>query len=103
MSNQLPHALAELLSAKDPEAQELAWGRFVTSYSDLLLHVAQSVAHGYDAGMDGYTFVLERLRARDYERLRHYAVQPRSEFTAWLVVVARRLCLDLHRHRYGRI
>jgi RNA polymerase sigma factor (sigma-70 family) len=103
MTNQLPHALAELLSANDPEAQELAWERFVTSYSDLLLQVAQSVARGYDAGMDGYTFVLERLRARGYERHHHFAVQPRGEFTAWQVVVARRLCLDLHRHRYGRI
>jgi RNA polymerase sigma factor (sigma-70 family) len=52
--------------------------------------------------MDRYTFVLEHLRAHDYERLRRYAAQPQSAFTTWLVVVARRLCLDFYRSRYGR-
>ena len=52
--------------------------------------------------MDGYAHVLERLREHDCRRLRGYAPDGRTKFTTWLVVVARRLCLDFHRHRYGR-
>ncbi len=103
MAEQLPRVLAEVLRATDTESREVAWEQFIDSYSPLLLHVAQSMARGYDNAMDRYTFVLGRLRDHDYERLRCYAVQPRSEFTTWLVVVARRLCLDFHRHQYGRL
>ena len=52
--------------------------------------------------MDAYAYVLERLRADDCHRLRDYAPDGRTKFTTWLVVVARRLCLDLLRRRYGR-
>ncbi len=52
--------------------------------------------------MDGYAYVLERLRADQCRRLREYTPDGHTKFTTWLVVVARRLCLDLLRHRYGR-
>jgi RNA polymerase sigma factor (sigma-70 family) len=67
------------------------------------LHVARQVGHDYDAAMDAYAHVLEQLRADDCHRLRAYAPDGRTKFTTWLVVVARRLCLDHHRHRYGRL
>lgn len=102
MAEQFPDALAALLSATDPASQEIAWEEFVRCYSPLLLHVARSISQDYDDVMDRYAFVLERLRNHNYERLRGYAVQTRSQFTTWLVVVARRLCLDLYRHHYGR-
>jgi RNA polymerase sigma factor (sigma-70 family) len=52
--------------------------------------------------MDAYAFVLECLRENDHRRLRAYSADGRAKFTTWLVVVARRLCLDFHRQRYGR-
>ena len=52
--------------------------------------------------MDAYAHVLQRLRENDCRRLRGYVPNGRSKFTTWLVVVARRLCLDFHRQRYGR-
>lgn len=52
--------------------------------------------------MDAYTYILERLREDDYRRLRGYVPDGRCKFTTWLVVVARRLCLDFQRRRYGR-
>jgi RNA polymerase sigma factor (sigma-70 family) len=52
--------------------------------------------------MDGYTYIIEALRSDDYRRLRAYSEDGRGKFTTWLVVVARRLCLDFHRRRYGR-
>jgi RNA polymerase sigma factor (sigma-70 family) len=52
--------------------------------------------------MDRYAFALDHLRRDDCKRLRQYAADGRGEFTTWLVLVVRRLCLDEHRRRYGR-
>jgi RNA polymerase sigma factor (sigma-70 family) len=67
-----------------------------------LLYTARRLCRDYDATMDAYAYVLEQLRRDDYHRLRAYVSDVRSEFTAWLMVVARRLCLDHIRRRYGR-
>ncbi len=103
MADAPPPELLGLLNATDPAAREAAWAAFVSAHSRLLLHVARSVGRDYDASMDAYAFVLEGLRDDDYRRLRAYAADGRSKFTTWLVVVARRLCLDHHRRRYGRL
>jgi RNA polymerase sigma factor (sigma-70 family) len=52
--------------------------------------------------MDRYLFALDALRKGDCRRLRGYVESGRGKFTTWLIVVVRRLCLDEHRHRYGR-
>lgn len=52
--------------------------------------------------MDAYAYVLEQLRRDDCHRLRSYVSDGRGKFTTWLVVVARRLCIDYIRQRYGR-
>jgi len=52
--------------------------------------------------MDRYAYVLERLRADEFRRLRSYVATGRGKFTTWLVVVVRRLCTDADRQRYGR-
>jgi RNA polymerase sigma factor (sigma-70 family) len=103
MAEDFPSELSSLLGATDAAAREAAWPAFLNSYSRLLLHVARQVGHDYDAAMDAYTYIVEQLRAGDYHRLRGYAGDGRSKFTTWLVVVARRLCLDHLRHRYGRV
>ncbi len=102
MAEDFPSELSSLLGATDAAARDTAWPAFLNSYSRLLLHVARQVGRDYDAAMDAYTYILEQLRAGDYHRLRGYAGDGRSKFTTWLVVVARRLCLDYLRHRYGR-
>ena len=101
----LPRSLERLLSAHvtagvgDIDAE---WRAFVAEHTRLLLHVARSVSTNHDEAMDAYTFVLEQLRADDFRRLQDFAADPRSKLSTWLVVVARRLCLDLYRRRYGR-
>ncbi len=94
--------LTGLLGAADPTAREAAWKTFVEAHSRLLLHTARKLCRDYDATMDAYAYLLEQLRRDDFRRLRAYVSDVRSEFTAWLVVVARRLCLDHARQRYGR-
>jgi len=102
MAAALPFELSRLFQAPDGPARDDAWADFVAAHSRLLLHVARSLNPGHDAAMDGYAYVLERLREDHSRRLRGYVADGRSKFTTWLVVVARRLCLDCHRHRYGR-
>jgi len=102
---ELPRSLARLLShhADDGSADvDGAWRAFVADHTRLLLHVARSVSANHDDAMDSYAFVLEQLRAGNFRRLREFAADPRSKLTTWLVVVTRRLCLDLYRQRYGR-
>ncbi len=57
----------------------------------------------YDAVMDRYAYILEQLQRNDCRKLRGYVADPRARFTTWLVVVCRRLALDHHRQKYGRV
>jgi RNA polymerase sigma factor (sigma-70 family) len=100
----VPPELSRLLAAPPgpgPESDE-AWAIFVAAHSPLIIRVARSIDSDHDAVMDAYAYVLEGLRTNDCRRLRDYAPDGRTKFTTWLVVVARRLCLDLLRRRYGR-
>lgn len=92
-------ALLEAGSAAD---QERAWADFVRWVTDVVLRVARSLGRDADDVMDRYTFVLDRLRADDCGRLRAYLRPGSGDFTLWLIVVVRRLCLDHYRERYGR-
>ena len=101
-STVLPLELEGLLHGTDAASREAAWAALVQSYNHLLLHAVRSVITQHDAAMDAYAHVLERLRDDNFRRLRGYAADGRSSFGTWLVVVARRLCIDHHRQLYGR-
>jgi RNA polymerase sigma factor (sigma-70 family) len=100
-----PRSLDRLLTAiarEEHDHVDAAWKVFVSEYSRLLLHVTRSVTSTHDDAMDAYAFILEQLRADKCRRLRDFTADPRCKLSTWMVVVARRLCLDLYRHRYGR-
>ena len=98
-----PQELRDFLAAPSPAAGDEAWARFIQRFSPLLLHTARVVTRDHDRAMDAYTLVLGQLREDAGKRLRQYAEDPRSQFSTWLVVVTRRLCLDYLRQRYGRL
>ena len=96
--------LSRLFDAPTDAARDDAWADFIQAHHRLLIHVARS-ANGprdVDAAMDAYTFILDRLRENDFRRLRAFVADGRSTFVTWLVVVAKRLCIDFARARYGR-
>ncbi len=97
-----PPELTRLLETTDPENREEAWDVFVQKFHSLLMHVARSIDDRYDAKMDRYAYMLEQLQADNYQRLRRYGPQSRAQFSTWLVIVARRLCVDFHRGTHGR-
>lgn len=98
----LPTKLRNLLEAADDNTREQAWTEFLGAYSRLILFVARRTPGDYDVIMDRYAFVVERLREQSYRRLRTYAADGRGKFTTWLMVVARRLCVDYNRLKHGR-
>jgi len=97
-----PAPLSALLAASDSQSREDAWAAFLSAYSALIVRVARLLGGGDDAVMDRYTFVLDQLQRDDLKRIRQYTADGRGEFTTWLVLVVRRLCMDEHRRRYGR-
>lgn len=103
MADARTEALHRLLEADDPAAREAEWAELVRGYTRLILHAAHSVCRDHDGAMDHYAYVLEQLRADDFRRLRAFVADGRSEFSTWLVVIAQRLCMDHHRHIYGRL
>jgi RNA polymerase sigma factor (sigma-70 family) len=98
----LPTALEFLLARRDDTSREQAWADFLAGCSDLLLRVARIMGGDEDAVMDRYAFILDALSRDDYRRLRAYVNDGKSSFETWLAVVARRLCMDEYRGRYGR-
>ena len=102
MSDARPAPLSSLLAARDSTALDEAWAAFLAEYSALIIRVARHVGGDDDVVHDRYAFALDQLRRDDCRRLRAYAADDRGKFTTWLVLVVRRLCLDEHRHRYGR-
>lgn len=97
-----PPELQDLLQASGAADRDEAWSRFVARFSPLLLHTARTVAREHDRAMDAYTHLLEQLRQEDNRRLKQYLDDSNAQFTTWLVIVARRLCIDFLRQRYGR-
>jgi RNA polymerase sigma factor (sigma-70 family) len=97
-----PPELQDLLQASGVPARDEAWSRFVARFSPLLLHTARTVAREHDRAMDAYAHLLEQLHEDDGRRLKQYLEDCGAQFTTWLVIVARRLCIDFLRHRYGR-
>jgi RNA polymerase sigma factor (sigma-70 family) len=97
-----PQELHDLLNAESPAGFDAAWDAFVARHHRLLLHVARKVMPTSEGAMDAYAHVLERLRRDSCHVLRAYSPDGRSQFTTWLVVVARRTCVDFYRRMYGR-
>lgn len=97
----LPPPLRRLLSSSDETSDE-AWSSFLKAYSDLILFAIRKVEADPDAVGDAYAFALEQIRRDDFRRLRAFDGSGSAKFTTWLVVVVRRLAIDLRRRRNGR-
>lgn len=95
--------LESLFGATTPDDRATSWAAVLEHCSPALLHAARAMGGGHDLVMDRYAFIIDALERDDFRRLRHYLTEGRGAFTTWLLVVARRLCFDHHRHRYGRV
>jgi RNA polymerase sigma factor (sigma-70 family) len=97
-----PLELGLLLRAGQPADRDAAWEQLISRHSRLLLAVARSNGGSRDDAMERYTYILEKCREADFRRLRSFDPAGGASFATWLTVMARRLCTDHHRTRYGR-
>jgi RNA polymerase sigma factor (sigma-70 family) len=98
-----PSHLQVVLGGDEIDVRDAAWRSLIAEHSRLLMYVARSVAAEHDEAMDAYACVLEQLRSDDFRVLRKFASAGTGTFTTWLTVVARRMCVDFYRSRYGRL
>jgi RNA polymerase sigma factor (sigma-70 family) len=98
----IPSEVTRLIGAGAGADMDEAWTAFVAAHSTTLMRVASAFSPGYDEALDRYAYMLDELRRHDCRRLRRFIADGRGRFSTWLTVVARRLCLDHHRRRYGR-
>ena len=92
------HVLQGLRSPNPGEA----WLDFLDLCGPVLYHVALIQTHREDAAADCYIYVCEKLADNDFKRLLKFDPGGDASFTTWLRVVARNLCFDWHRTRFGR-
>lgn len=97
----LPAEVERLIHSEGPE-RDKAWEVFVATYSRLLIHVARKVMPAPESAMDAYADILDRLRRNNCRAIVGYAPSESCQFTTWLVVVTRRMCVDFYRQQYGR-
>lgn len=98
-----PAEVSKILGLPRSVEPDRGWDTFLSSFGELLFRAASHVHRGHDAAMDAYAFILERLRQKDFHRLRMFPGGDREALSRWLVIVARRLCSDLRRQKYGRV
>ncbi len=87
------------LQSRDPRE---AWARFLELYSPLLFDVARRFEREGEAVADCYLYICEQLSANGFRRLSRFRPDGPARFSTWLCAVARNLCLDWHRHEFGR-
>jgi RNA polymerase sigma factor (sigma-70 family) len=91
--------LLRQLRSRDPRE---AWARFLELYSPILFDVVRRFERDGEAVSDCYLYICEQLSANGFRRLRRFRPDGPARFSTWLCAVARNLCLDWHRHEFGR-
>jgi RNA polymerase sigma factor (sigma-70 family) len=96
-------SVAELLARFRASDSQSAWEEFLTEYSPLLYHAAQTFTQNREEAADCFVFICEYLAKSGFRRLLQFKPQGAASFPTWLRVVARNLCLDWRRKVYGRV
>lgn len=78
------------------------WTEFLALYSDHIYKTARLTTGDEETAADCYLYICEQLSRRGFRRLLQFRPDGRASFATWLGVVARNLCLDWLRSRYGR-
>jgi RNA polymerase sigma factor (sigma-70 family) len=84
-----------------PESRQ-AWAEFLKIFSPLILHVVKLFESQSDHISDCFIFVCEKLREKNFRRLRRFRPNRGVRLSTWLWAVARNLCTDWHRREFGR-
>ncbi len=96
-------AVALLLERlRSPRAQA-EWEQFLLQYSSVLYQSVFTFTRDEDEASDCFVHICEQLVRNRFRRLLQFKIDGAASFTTWLRVVARNLCYDWHRKKYGRL
>lgn len=79
-----------------------AWAEFLDLYSELIMKTVSQFDHRQGQSNECFLFVCEKLIDDEFRRLLRYDTSSACTFGSWLVAVVFNLCVDWHRHEYGR-
>jgi RNA polymerase sigma factor (sigma-70 family) len=79
-----------------------AWVEFLDRYSGLIMKTATQFEYQQDRSNECFLFVCEKLNDDGFRRLLKFNTSGRSRFRTWLGTVVFNLCVDWHRHEFGR-
>lgn len=79
-----------------------AWAEFLDRYSGLVMKSAKQFEYQHERSSECFLFVCERLADDGFRRLLQYNASSPCSFRSWLGTVVFNLCVDWHRHEYGR-
>lgn len=88
-------------SLRTDRARE-AWTEFLALYSDQIYKTARLTTADQETAADCYLYICEQLSRNGFKRLLKFRPDGPAKFETWLAVVARNLCLDWLRSRFGR-
>jgi len=87
---------------RSPDAQA-GWEEFLLQYSSVLYQSALTFTHDEDEASECFVHICEQLARNGFRRLLRFESNGAASFGTWLRVVARNLCYDWHRKKYGRL
>ncbi len=95
-------AIAALLDQLRTDRAREAWTEFLAVYSDPIYRTARLTTADQETAADCYLYICEQLCRGNFKRLLQFRPDGPARFETWLAVVARNLCLDWLRSRFGR-
>ncbi len=94
--------ISEWLPALLAQDHEQAWDEFLKQYAALVLQIVHLFERDQDRIDDCFVFVCEHLKRNSMKKLRRFDPGGTASFPTWLRAVARNLCMDWRRKRFGR-
>lgn len=95
-------AIEALLEKLRTEHAQAAWVEFLAHYSDQIYKTARLTTGDGETAADCYLYICQKLCQENCKRLLRFKPGGPAKFETWLSVVARNLCFDWFRSRYGR-
>jgi len=79
-----------------------AWVEFLDRYSALIIQTASQFEYRQDRSSECFLYVCEQLNEDGFRRLLKFNTKGKAKFKTWLGTVVFNLCVDWHRHEFGR-
>jgi len=95
-------SVADILHRLSSSDAGPGWAKFLDCYSGLIMKSAQQFEYQQDRSTECFLFVCEKLNDDGFRRLLKFNTSGRTSFRTWLGTVVFNLCVDWHRHEYGR-